>query len=153
MTHSKYIELAYQEAQKAFQKDEVPIGCVIVNSQGIVIASTHNQKETNKLATEHAELIAIREASRKLENWRLIGCSIYVTIEPCLMCVGALASCRIENIYYGWNEPKFGALHSQIQFDAINYGNHRFKETLDLSHEPSKEIMSDFFLKKRLKNL
>ena len=149
MTHLDFIEIAYLEAKIAFDEGEVPIGCIIVDANQKIIAKTHNQKEATALTTNHAEILAIKNASREVDNWRLIDCSLYVTIEPCMMCVGALLHARVKNIYYGWQEPKFGALDSCIKFRELDYGNHRFTKIENLQHQPSAQIMSDFFKARR----
>ncbi len=151
MNHHDFMRLAYEEAKLAYQENEVPIGCVIVDDKQTIIAKAHNQKEAFILTTSHAEILAIETASKKLNNWRLLNCSAYITIEPCMMCVGALMHARVKNIYYGWHEPKFGALHSCLQFQDLDYGNHRFYHTENLKHEASSRIMSEFFKRKRSK--
>ena len=96
----KYMDIAYEEALKAFELGEIPVGCVIVKDDEIV-CRTHNLKESNNCAVDHAEIIAIKEASSKLNNWRLDGCDIYITLSPCPMCASALKQSRINNIYCG----------------------------------------------------
>ena len=96
----KFMTLALKEADKAEQKEEVPIGCVIVKD-GKVVAKAHNLKQTKRLATAHAEVLAIEKACRKLKDWRLEDYEIYVTLEPCAMCAGAIASARIKKAYFG----------------------------------------------------
>lgn len=102
----KYINLAYEEAEKAFELGEIPVGCVIVKDN-IVIARTHNLKENNGCAVDHAEILAIKEASGNLNNWRLDGCDIYITLSPCPMCASALKQARIRNIYCGINNDTY----------------------------------------------
>ena len=99
--------LALKEAQKAFEIDEVPVGCVIVLNNKI-IAKAHNKKEINNDPCGHAEILAIRKASKKLNNWRLEDCEIYVTIEPCIMCSGAIIQSRIKKVYFGASDNKGG---------------------------------------------
>ena len=96
----KYMDLAYEEALKAFELEEVPVGCVIVKDDEI-LACTHNLKEKNNNSLDHAELLAIKEVSSKLNNWRLDGCDIYITLSPCPMCASAIKQARIRNIYCG----------------------------------------------------
>ena len=103
----KYMKEALKEAKKAELIDEVPIGCVIVKDDKI-IARGHNQRETNQSPIGHAEIIAINKASKKLKSWRLEGCDIYVTLEPCIMCSGAIIQSRISKVYYGAFDPKGG---------------------------------------------
>lgn len=101
----KYMEQALKEAKKAYDKLEIPVGAIIVKNNKI-IARAHNLKETKKLATAHAEILAIQKASKKLDNWRLLDCDMYVTLEPCQMCMGEIISSRIKNIYIGTLDPK-----------------------------------------------
>lgn len=111
MTDKEYMELALVEAKKAEKKSEIPIGSVIVY-QDTIIAATHNLCESKQDATAHAEILAIQKASKVLHNWRLTGCTLYVTIEPCPMCAGAIRNARISRIVYGSTNPQYGALHS-----------------------------------------
>ena len=101
----KWMQEALKEAKKAYDKLEIPVGAVIVKD-GKIIARAHNLKETKQLVTAHAEILAIQKASKKLNNWRLIDCDLYVTLEPCEMCMGAIISSRIKNIYIGTLYPK-----------------------------------------------
>jgi tRNA(adenine34) deaminase len=123
MTMEKWIKLALREAEKAFVKDEVPIGAVIV-CDGKVIARGHNLKENSQKATKHAEIVAIEKACKRLKSWRLDNCEIYVTIEPCPMCVGAIIQARIPVVGFGAYDKKFGALGSVIDLFAIKGWNH-----------------------------
>ena len=101
----KWMKEALKEAKKAYDKLEIPVGAVIIK-QGKIIARAHNLKETKQLVTAHAEILAIQKASKKLNNWRLMDCDLYVTLEPCEMCMGAIISSRIKNIYIGTLDPK-----------------------------------------------
>ena len=101
----KWMEKALKEARKAYNKEEIPVGAVIVKDNKI-IARAHNLKELKKTATAHAEILAIQKANKKLQNWRLLNCDLYVTLEPCMMCLGAIISSRIKNIYIGTLDPK-----------------------------------------------
>ena len=105
----KYIKLALKEAQKALFKDEVPIGCVIVKDNK-VIARGYNLRESKKDVTKHAEIVAIEKACKKLNSWRLVDCEIYVTLEPCPMCAGAIYQARIKRLIFGADDPKGGAV-------------------------------------------
>ena len=117
------MKLALKEADKALLKDEVPIGCVIVKDDK-VIARSHNIKESTHNPMGHAEIIAISKACKKLQNWRLEDCDIYITLEPCIMCTGAIIQSRIKNIYFGAYDPKGGALGSSINVLEANNINH-----------------------------
>ncbi len=101
----KWMKEALKEAEKAYKKEEIPVGAIIVKEEKI-IARGHNLKELKQTATAHAEILAIQKANKKLQNWRLIDCDIYVTLEPCMMCMGAIISSRIKNIYIGTLDPK-----------------------------------------------
>lgn len=101
----KWMKEALKEAQKAYSKEEIPVGAVIVKDNKI-IAKAHNLKELKKTAIAHAEILAIQKANKKLQNWRLLNCDLYVTLEPCMMCLGAIISSRIKNIYIGTIDPK-----------------------------------------------
>lgn len=101
----KWMKEALKEAQKAYDKEEIPVGAVIVKDNKI-IAKAHNLKELKKTAIAHAEILAIQKANKKLQNWRLLNCDLYVTLEPCMMCLGAIISSRIKNIYIGTIDPK-----------------------------------------------
>ena len=105
----KYMIEALKEANKAFSINEVPIGCVIVKDNKI-ISRGYNKKESTKLATSHAEIIAINKACKKLNNWRLLDCTLYVTVEPCLMCCGAIIQSRIKKVVYGTSNENYGAV-------------------------------------------
>ena len=102
----KYMDIAYEEALKAFELGEIPVGCVIVYNEEI-IARTHNLKENNHCSVDHAEILAIKEASNILNNWRLDGCDIYITLSPCPMCASAIKQARINNIYCGINNDTY----------------------------------------------
>ena len=139
---------ALKEAKKAELIDEVPIGCVIVKDDKI-IARGHNQRETNQDPTGHAEIIAIKKASKKLNSWRLEGCDIYVTLEPCIMCSGAIIQSRISKVYYGASDPKGGALGSSINvLDAQNI-NHHPEVISGVLKEECSSIITNYFKAKR----
>ncbi len=144
----KYMKEALKEARKAELIDEVPIGCVIVKDDKI-IARGHNQRETKQSPIGHAEIIAINKASKKLNSWRLEGCDIYVTLEPCTMCSGAIIQSRISKVYYGASDLKGGALGSSINvLDAKNINHHPEVISGVLQEECSK-IITNYFKAKR----
>jgi len=145
----RFMAIALEEAQKAYRKGEVPIGAVIVHD-GIVIGRGHNLRETSKDPTAHAEMIAIRAASETLGGWRLIDCDMYVTIEPCPMCAGAIYQSRISNLYIGAMDPKAGAVGSLYNIPRDERLNHLVNVEYDILQEPCSRIMKDFF--KRLRN-
>ena len=142
----KFMKEALKEAKKAYAKKEIPVGAVIVK-KGNIIARAHNLKETKQPALAHAEIWAIQKANKKLDNWRLIDCDIYVTLEPCNMCMGAIVSSRIKNIYIGTLDPK-----KKEKIDIQKY-----KEEYDVNieygimKEESEQILKEFFKKIRKK--
>ncbi len=144
----KFMKEAIKEAKKALLIDEVPIGCVVVKDNKI-IARGHNVRESKNSPLGHAEIEAINKASKKLKSWRLEGCDIYITLEPCIMCSGAIIQSRIENIYFGASDPKGGALISSINvLDAKNI-NHHPKVHEGILKEECSSLISDYFKNKR----
>ena len=143
-----WMRLALTQARKAEDLLEVPIGAVIVNSEGLV-AQGHNRRETWKTPIGHAEIIALHRASKKLKAWRLTGTTLYVTLEPCVMCAGALVLSRVDRIVFGALDPKAGGSHSLYQITSDPRLNHRLKVQGGLLQDECSKILSDFFKKKR----
>jgi len=139
---------ALKEANKALLKDEVPVGAVIVKDNK-VIARAHNVKEQKQDGTMHAEIIAIRKAAKRLNNWRLIDCEMYVTLEPCTMCAGAIISSRIKKVYIGTNDPKAGAVGSVLNLFEDYVFNHKVEYETNILEEECKDILQKFFKKLR----
>lgn len=137
-----YMKLAIEEAKKALEKEEVPIGCVIVYHDE-VIASSYNRKTIDNIATSHAEILAINEACKKLGTWYLDECVLYTTIEPCLMCTGAIMQSRIKRVVYGSKNEAFGYL-SKVDLKIDVRSNVLVKET--------KDLLTNFFKDIRQKN-
>lgn len=149
MTNDEYFMfLAIEEAKKAFELDEVPIGAVIVKND-TVISKAHNLRETLKDATAHAEIIAIKDACKVLGGWRLIGCSLYVTLEPCPMCAGAIVNSRIERVVFGAFDYKAGACKSVLNIANNSNLNHRAEITSGVLEEECRILLQEFFKKKR----
>lgn len=146
----KFMKEALIEARKAYDLGEIPIGAVVVRD-GQVIARGHNLTETTKDPTAHAEMIAIREAARFLGGWRLVGCSMYVTVEPCSMCTGAMIWSRIENLYIGTMDPKAGACGSVFNIAEEDRLNHRINVERGILGEECSSIMKEFFKELRKK--
>ena len=144
----KFMEEAIKEAKKAAKKLEVPVGCVIVKN-GEIIAKAHNQKETKLDTTRHAEIIAIQKASKKLEAWRLLDCEMYVTLEPCSMCAGAMIQARIKKVYIGAMDAKTGACGSVLNLLQDYNFNHIVEIETGIEKEASEKILKDFFKKLR----
>jgi tRNA(adenine34) deaminase len=142
-----YMRLALEQAKTAYKKGEVPIGCVIIHN-GKVIAKAYNLRETKKDPLAHAELIAIRKASRALHGWRLQGCTLYVTLEPCPMCAGAVINARIPHVVYGASDPKAGCFGSLYDFTSGGF-NHIPRITSGILCEECALLLKDFFKLKR----
>ncbi|MCG1012260.1 nucleoside deaminase [Tepidanaerobacter sp. GT38] len=142
------MRFALQEAQKAADIDEVPIGAVIVKDNQI-IAKAHNLRETLQDATAHAELLAIRKACEVLGTWRLIGCSLYVTLEPCPMCAGAIILSRVDRVVFGAKDPKGGACGSIVNLPADKRFNHRPEIVEGVLADECGDILKKFFKSKR----
>jgi tRNA(adenine34) deaminase len=146
-----FMSEALKEAQKAFEEDEVPVGAVIVH-EGRIIARGHNQIERLKDPTAHAEIIAITSAANYLGTKWLNGSSLYVTIEPCSMCAGAMVLARIKNLCFGASDPKTGACGSIIDIANHKKLNHRIKTTRGILEAECGSLLKDFFRKKRKKS-
>ena len=144
----KFLEEAYIEAQAAAAEGEVPIGAVIVRD-GEIIARAHNRTEQDKNPTAHAEMLAIREAAAVLGGWRLTGCSMFVTAEPCSMCAGAIVWARIEKLYIGTMDPKAGACGSVFNIPQDERLNHYVEIETGLMGEECSGLLKDFFRKLR----
>ena len=147
----KFMFAALQEAEKAFEEKEVPVGAVIVKKNRI-IGRGYNQVEKLKDATAHAEMIALTAAANHLGNWRLNECSIYVTLEPCIMCTGAMLSSRINELFFSTFDPKFGACGSVYNLAEDGKTNHKIKVYSSIYAEESKKLLQDFFLKIKTEN-
>jgi tRNA(adenine34) deaminase len=146
--HDYYMRLALQEAEAAFAEDEVPIGAVIVHQER-VIAAAHNQREQLHDPTAHAEMIAITQAAQSLNSWRLDGCTLYVTLEPCPMCAGAILLGRIPTLVYGATDPKAGAVHTLYRLLDDPRLNHRVQVVPGVMAEPCGQILTRFFQQQR----
>ncbi|MDB1971180.1 nucleoside deaminase [Clostridium tertium] len=144
-----YMDLAINEAKNAYNIGEVPVGVVVVKD-GEVIASQHNLKEKLKLTTAHAEILAIEEACKKLNNWRLSGCEMYVTLEPCPMCAAAIAQSRISRLFIGTFNKDMGACGSTINLIDYNIFNWHVDVKWCYNQECS-DLLTSFFIKKRSK--
>lgn len=142
------MKAAIKEAQKAETYDEVPIGAVIVKDQKI-IARAHNKKETKNQATRHAEIEVIEKATKKVGNWWLEDCDIYVTLEPCAMCAGALINSRLRNIYFGAYDKKAGCCGSLYNLPVDKRFNHRLNVEGGILEEECASLLTNYFKKKR----
>lgn len=140
---------AMKQAKKAKLIDEVPIGCVIVKD-GCIIARGHNLREKKQISTAHAEIIAIEKACKKLGTWRLEDCDLYVTLEPCPMCSGAILQARIKRVIYGATDPKGGCIESCMHMYEIHGFNHYPKVNSGVLEEECSQLLKEFFKKKRI---
>ena len=140
----KYMKQAIKQAQKAYVLGEVPIGCVIVY-EGKVIGRGYNRRTIDKNTLAHAEMIAIRKASRKIGDWRLEGCTMYVTLEPCQMCSGAIVQSRMTRVVVGCMNPKAGCAGSVLNLLQMKEFNHQAELTIGVLEEECSQMMSSFF--------
>lgn len=144
-----FMKLALDEARQAFNENEVPIGAVIIDDSGILVCGEHNRIEQLNDATAHAEILALRAASRKLQRRRLTDCTLYSTVEPCAMCAGALILCRVKRLVYGVTDSKFGAAESLFNVTDNPALNHRLQVTAGVLEDECRELMKNFFIKRR----
>lgn len=144
-----YMNLALDEAKKAFEAGEVPVGAVIVKN-GELIAKAHNRVEQFKQGTAHAELLAIQAASEKLGLWRLEGCTLYVTKEPCPMCAGAMVNSRLERLVFGCSDSVFGAAGSRMNVTELSGYLHNVQCTRGILADECLALIKDFFRQRRL---
>ncbi len=144
-----WMQIALQEAQRAYEEDEVPVGAVIVKDNRI-IGQGYNKSERLYDPTAHAEIIALSAAANYLNSWRLTDTTIYVTLEPCLMCTGALVLARIKRLVFGAHDKKFGACGSVYNIPEDNKFNHTFKITSGILEQESQNLLQSFFKNKRV---
>ena len=146
--HLQHMRLALAAAELARQRDEVPIGAIVIDASGKLIGSASNRKEQSGDPTHHAEIVAIRRAAVAIGDWRLQGCSLYCTLEPCAMCYGAIVQSRIPNVYYGAPEPKFGVIESQTNLNEIAF-NHQPNVQGGILADECRSIIQLFFARRR----
>ena len=147
----KFMKAALKEAMKAYKLGEVPIGCVIV-FEGKIIGRGYNRRNTDKNTLSHAEITAINKASRKIGDWRLEGCTIYITLEPCQMCSGAIVQSRMDRVVIGTMNPKAGCAGSVLNVLQMKEFNHQVEITKDILAEECTEILQRFFKELRVRN-
>jgi tRNA(adenine34) deaminase len=145
----KFMKIAIEQAKLAYKLDEVPIGAVVVDKNGEIISMGHNLRESKKSPSAHAEVLAIEEACKKLETWRLLGCTIYVTLEPCIMCAGLMHQSRISRCVFGAFDKKAGALSTLYQIGNDERLNHNFDVEGGVLEEECAKLLSDFFKARR----
>jgi tRNA(adenine34) deaminase len=142
--------LALSEAKKAGQMGEVPIGAILVSENGTILSATHNRTIDLADPTAHAEILALREAARKINNYRLLNTALYVTVEPCIMCMGAIVHARISRVVFGASDPKWGAAGSLYNYAEDDRLNHRLEITKGVCEQDCRTLMQDFFRAKRI---
>lgn len=149
-SHEFFMSQAILEAHKAEAIGEVPIGAVVVKN-GVIVGRGYNQRETGKRAIAHAEILAIDDACKQLGGWRLVDCDLYVTLEPCLMCAGAIYQARVVNVYYGATDLKAGAFGSLYQIHEDERLNHLVNVEKGILEEECAQLLKDFFKNLRTK--
>ena len=150
MNNEKWMKEAIKQAKKAAQKDEVPIGCVIVKDDQI-IARAYNKREMKQCSTAHTEILAIEKACKKLGSWRLEDCDLYVTLEPCPMCSGAIIQSRIRNVIFGAYDPKGGCMGSNMNINDVRGFNHYPDIEGGILQDECSRLLKEFFKAKRKK--
>ena len=148
-SHHFYMEIALAQAAAAAAMDEVPIGAVLVDVDGRVMAKGHNRTITTCDPTAHAEIVTLREAAARTGNYRLLSTTLYVTVEPCVMCMGALIHARVAQLYYGAPDPRWGAAGSLYDFSEDKRFNHRIKIESGICLDACRDMMVAFFRRKR----
>ncbi len=149
INHKKYMMVALAEAKKARDKAEVPIGAVLVSQGDDILAASHNQTISLNDPTAHAEILVLREAAHQAQNYRLLNTILYVTIEPCVMCMGALVHARVAQLVYGARDPKWGGAGSLYDLAGDTRLNHRVEVIEGICEDECRALMQDFFRSKR----
>ena len=147
--HHDFMHMALCEAEKAGQMGEVPVGAVLVAENGNILSSDHNRTISLSDPAAHAEILVLRAAGRKMGNYRLLNTTLYITIEPCIMCMGTVVNARVSGVVYGAPDPKWGAAGSLYDFSADTRLNHRVGVTAGVCEAECKRLMQDFFRRKR----
>ena len=150
MNSEQFMNIALAEAIKARNKGEIPVGCIIVKD-GKVISKGYNLRESKKNSLYHAEIIAINKACKKLKSWRLLNCEMYVTLEPCSMCAGAIIQSRIKKLYIGTDDPKTGACGSKLNIIEDYKHNHEVEIERNIMQKECQNILQEFFKELRIK--
>jgi tRNA(adenine34) deaminase len=148
-SHEDYMQAALAEARKAGEADEVPVGAVLVGENGKVLAAAHNRPIGACDPTAHAEILALREAARKVKNYRLLNTTLYVTVEPCIMCMGALIHARVHRLVYGAADPRWGGAASLYHLGEDRRLNHRLEIVSGVGEAACRRLLQEFFKHKR----
>lgn len=147
--HTKFMNLALERAREAGEKGEVPVGAVLTAGDGELLAAAHNRTIGRVDPTAHAEILALREAARNVRNYRLLNTTLYVTIEPCIMCMGAIVHARVETVVFGARDPKWGAAGSLYNFSENPRLNHHPEIVAGVNEEECASLMRNFFKARR----
>lgn len=147
--HGYYMDMALAEARKAYAEDEVPVGALLIDGNGEILAAAHNQTIGRHDPTAHAEITAIRNAGQKIRNYRFLNAILYVTVEPCFMCMGAIIHSRISHVVFGAMDAKWGAAGSLYQFQEDRRLNHQPRVTGGVCEDGCRQLIQDFFKTKR----
>jgi len=150
MNHTDFMKIAIQEAEKAQQKGEVPVGAVLVNGDKEILSASHNQPISLSDPTAHAEILVLRKAAARTRNYRLLSTVLYVTVEPCVMCMGAIIHARVSTLVFGAKDSKWGAAGSLYHFAQDNRLNHRPQVIGGICQDTCRQLMQDFFKNKRM---
>ena len=150
MNHIDFMNIAIQEARKAQQKGEVPVGAVLVDTEGHILSASHNQPILLSDPTAHAEILVLREVAARTQNYRLLSTVLYVTVEPCVMCMGAIIHARVSTLVFGTKDSKWGAAGSLYHFAQDERLNHRPQVIGGICQETCRQLMQDFFKNKRM---
>lgn len=150
MNHADYMEIAIQEAGKAERKGEVPVGAVLVNGDKEILSASHNQPISLSDPTAHAEILVLREAAARIQNYRLLSTVLYVTVEPCVMCMGAIIHARVSTLVFGTQDFKWGAAGSLYNFAQDDRLNHHPQVIGGICQDTCRQLMQNFFKNKRI---
>ncbi|MDC3237249.1 tRNA adenosine(34) deaminase TadA [bacterium] len=150
MNHADYMKIAIQEAGKAEQKGEVPVGAVLVNGDKEILSASHNQPISLSDPTAHAEILVLREAAARIKNYRLLSTVLYVTVEPCVMCMGAIIHARVSTLVFGTKDFKWGAAGSLYNFAQDDRLNHHPQVIGGICQDTCRQLMQNFFKNKRI---
>ena len=149
LIHKYWMNQAISLAESAGNRGDIPVGAIITTKSGDLLAAAANQKETNHDATAHAEILAISQASKKKQDWHLDDCTLYVTLEPCPMCAGAIIQARISLLVYGADDPKTGAIYTVMNLPHSFASNHRPQVIAGIEEDKCRQQLQDWFIKKR----
>ena len=149
LDHHQYMQLAVEEALAAGAIDEVPVGALVVGGDGEVLARAHNETISRCDPSAHAEVLALRRAANQIQNYRLLGTTLYVTVEPCVMCMGMVVHARVARVVFGAPDPKWGALGSLYDFSKDARFNHHPEIVAGIYADQCRQLMRDFFVRKR----